>query len=456
MNKNEFNNRANEETPGSDEAAKESRQKRARGKVVDYVDADPELKAQMEKIMEPIDRAPNSFEAIITYGHPPLAELGVIANDMIRIQGKFNDQVNVMAGALDQLQNGMSGMNLEKLGENARKLLKGLGDATVKGAKGGASMVKNFFDAITGKSKKKSSEEDKMIQEMQDALPEMLTEMLKLVHNIEETDKGIIQVMKEAEKLGAARVECTRQISVYLGASKEVLRRYNEEYIPEAEAQFKETADPDDEMFFKDVVKRKEDFIDRITVLEGSRTASVIAAQQLRQIIETMEDQRKKIQDIIFNSQNEWKAMLTAAGFAGSSLKAAQALKKADDFGDKMHDQTMQMIEEAHKMTLNSKSRGTVDPAKLIDAANRLQQMIEKENEARKTRLLALEATAQQLRGATDKLIEAADSSNKARLLEAANEAKKGSEQKNEAGNDNKKVEPENEKKTGTDNAPKP
>jgi uncharacterized protein YaaN involved in tellurite resistance len=179
----------------------------------------------------------------------------------------------------------------------------------------------------------------------------------------------------------------------------------------------------------KDVMKRKEDFIDRITVLEGSRASSAIAAQQLRQMMETMEDQRKKIQDILHNSQNEWKAMLASAGIAGSSLKAAQSIKKADDFGDEMHGQTMQMIEEAHQLTRNSKARGTIDPQKLIEAAGRLQKMIDSENEARQTRLRQLEETAVKLRGATDNLLEAAESSNKARMLEAAKAAEEGANQ---------------------------
>jgi uncharacterized protein YaaN involved in tellurite resistance len=268
---------------------------------------------------------------------------------------------------------------------------------------------------------------------MQEALPEMLMEMIKLVKDIEETDKGIVQVMGEAEKLGLARIEATREISLYLGASKEVLRRYNEEYIPQAQKDFEESGDPEDELVLKNIQKRKEDFLDRITVLEGSRAASVIAAQQLRQILETMEDQRKKIQDIIYNSQNEWKAMLASAGIAGSSLKAAKTLEQANKFGDKMHESTMQMIEEAHQMTLNSKSRGTVDPAKLVEAAGRLQLLIEKENDARKNRLAQLEATATQLRGATDRLIEAADASNKARLLEASEQVEKEAKKKLEA-----------------------
>lgn len=414
------------------EADQNSRRNRSRGKVVDYVDADPDLKAEMEKIMDPIDRNPDSFEAIISYGHPPLDRLGKIANDMIKVQGKFNEQVNVMASALNQLEGGLKNMNLDKFGEATQKLLKGMVSGAGKGVKGVSKVVKDLWEGLTGKNAKRT-EDEKLVKEMQDALPEMLFEMIRLVDNIQKTETGIKEVMKEAEKLGMARVEATREISVYLGASKEVMRRYNEEYIPEANERFEESKDPEDELYLKDVLKRKDDFIDRVTVLEGSRAASVIAAQQLRQMMETMEDQRKKIQDIIYNSQNEWKAMLAAAGIAGSSLKAAQTIKKADDFGDKMHDQTMKMIEEAHTLTLNSKARGTIDPAKLIEASDRLQKMIERENDEREKRLKQLEATAQQLRGATDKLIEAADSSNVARRLEAVKdaeeEAKKAREQ---------------------------
>lgn len=440
-------NRMADETGGS-EADRQSRRNRARGKVVEYVDADPELKQEMEKIMEPIDRAPDSFEAIITYGNPPLDRLGKIANDMIKMQGKFNEQVNVMSAALGQLEGGLKNMNLDKFGEATQRALRSLASGTVKGAKGITKAVKNIWDGLTNK-KAKMSEDEQLVREMQDALPEMLFEMIKLVDNISKTEEGIKEVMKEAEKLGLARVEATREISVYLGASKEVLRRYNEEYIPEANKTFEESQDPEDEIYMKDVMKRKEDFIDRVTVLEGSRAASVIAAQQLRQMMETMEDQRKKIQDIMYNSQNEWKAMLASAGIAGSSLKAAQTIQKADEFGDKMHDQTMKMIEEAHTLTQNSKARGTIDPQKLIEASNRLQKMIEQENNEREKRLKQLEQTATLLRGSTDKLIEAADSSNVARRLEAVKsaeeEAKKARTElestKKTAVNDNKEVE---------------
>src|SRR5690606_27395153 len=205
--------------------------------VVDYVDADPELKAHMEKLMDPIDQAPDSFEAIITYGNAPLVRLGDIANDMIKIQGKFNDQVNVMSTALGKLETGLKDMDLDTFGEATRKLLKSMAHGAGTGAKGIGKFLSNVKDSLTG-AKAKRTEDEKVVREMQDALPEMLYEMIKLVDNIAKTEQGIKDVMKEAEKLGVARVEATREISVYLGAGKEVLRRYNEEYIAQASKDF--------------------------------------------------------------------------------------------------------------------------------------------------------------------------------------------------------------------------
>lgn len=407
-----------------------SRRNRARNKVVEYIDADAELKAEMDKVMDPIDRSPDSFEAIITYGHPPLEELGRIANSMIAVQSRFNDQVNVMADAMQQLQTGLKGMSLDKFADATKSMLKGLTDAGAKTVSGGFSLGKKFLGAFTGGNKPKTDDQQ-LLDEMQKALPAMLKEMIRLVDDIEKTGEGIKEVLKEAEKLGVARLNATRSLNVYLGASKEVLRRYNEVYIPEAQADFEASADPEAEMYLKDLIKRKDDFLDRIATLEGSRLQGVVAAQQLKQIMETMEDQLKKIEDIKHSSQNEWKAMLAAAGIAGSALKAAQTLKKADEFGDHMHDQTIKMIEESHQLTLNSKARGTVDPQKLIEASNRLQKMLESEATARHERLRQLEQNSVQLRGAADKLIEAVQKSDEKRILEGVEDAER------KVGNDN-------------------
>ena len=431
----QFNRTAEE---GGEDPKVTQRMQRARGGIIDFKDADEELRKEMLKVMDPIDKAPNSFEAIIGYGNAPLDKLGKVANEMIRVQTKFNNEVNVMATAFGKLEDGIKDMNLDTFGEATRKALQGMAGAAGTGVKGVTKMVRGMWDTVSG-AKAKRDEDEKVVKEMQEALPQMLEDLLKMVKNIENTEKGIVEVTREAEKLGKARTEATRELGIYIGASKEVMRRYDEEYIPQAREYFQESGDPEDEIYLKEVLKRRDDFEDRILVLNGSRAASVIAAQQLMQMIETMEDQRKKIQDILRNGQNEWKAMLVAAGIAGSSLKVAQTIKKADEMGDRMHDQTQHMIEQAHELTQNSKARGTIDPQKLIEAAQRLERLLESEGEKREERRLMLEATSKALRGATDKLIEAADSSNKARQLEAirASEDRVAEERQSDKANDN-------------------
>ncbi|MEZ0225947.1 MAG: toxic anion resistance protein [Alphaproteobacteria bacterium] len=270
--------------------------------VIHYDDAPVTLQLEMNKVMDAIDRTPDSFEAIISFGHPAIDRLGKLANEMIKVQGKFNNEVNVVAGALSSLETGLKGVDFDKLGQSTVKLLKGL-------AEGNAT-----------------EDDRKQLADLQTALPKMLDEIIRQVDGLAGTDKGLKKVLVEAQKLVAERVEASRDLNLFLGSAKEVLRRYNEEYIPQAAKQFGESRDPEDEQYLKDVQNRKDDFIDRVVVIEGMRSAAAIAAQQLAQMVETMEDQRKKVRDVLDNSQNEWKALLSAAGIASTSAQAAHGI----------------------------------------------------------------------------------------------------------------------------------
>jgi uncharacterized protein YaaN involved in tellurite resistance len=411
-------------------AEESSRRRRARNSVIEYAEAKanpqeyPGLCEQMDKLIQPIALNPDSFQVIITYGTPPLEELGKVASSMIQIQSKFNDQVNVMASSWNRMQEGMKEAGFETFIETAQKALKTAAGAAGKGVKGGFSIGKNILESFNG-AKNRKGEEDKMLEEMQESLPQMAKELQRLINDISKTEQGINQVLQEAEKLGIARLEATRALNLYIGAGKEVLRRYDEEWIPEAKEIHDETADPDDKMYLDNVLSRKDDFTGRLLNLEGSRTQSVVAAQQLRQIMETLQEQLKKIQEIKYNSRNEWQAMLAAAGIAGSNLKSAQMLKEADEFGDRMFEQTTKMVEKSAELTRNTRARGSVDPQKLIDAAERLQKVIESDAQASVDRAKQLESLTAQLRSSTEKLLETSSQVQENRILEGVETAKK-------------------------------
>src|SRR5690606_1708365 len=155
--------------------------------------------------------------------------------------------------------------------------------------------------------------------------------------------------------------------------------------------------DPGAEEYLHNVVKMQERFLNRVSNLEGSRANCAVQAQQLRAMIENMQNQREKNMDILRNTAHEWNAMLAAAGFAASSLKAAKNAQAADKCGDEIFDMQQKTIESAHALTLNSRSRGAVDPAKLIEATERMRNMLDKEAEAAVERVKMLDETAKAL-----------------------------------------------------------
>jgi len=135
-------------------------------------------KAQMDRIIDAMMHAPDSFDTVLAYGQPSLKKLGDIANEMLKLQNSFN---KLLSAGTDNLQ------------------------------------------------------------------------------------LGLPSLIKAVEKVDLERVEATREIGNYLGAAQEILKR-------------------------NIIVQHKNDFIDRITVLESSRAQSVIMAQQLHLVVDAMKD----------------------------------------------------------------------------------------------------------------------------------------------------------------------
>jgi len=302
-------------------------------------------------------------------------------------------------------------------------MAKNAAQAGVSGAKGAGRFGKKLWDALSG-AEKKRTEEEAHVQSMIDSLPDMYFEMQKMSKGLKDAEDGIKAVMREAEKVGIARVEMVKELNVYLGAAPEMLRRYNEIYIKEAKEAYDETKDPEDELYLTNVMKARDNFHDQYRILESSRAQGVEAAQRLRMLIDELEKQRKIIQQFSTVRENEWLALLSTAGISASSLKVAAMIKKSDETGDKLHGLATDMMEKAHEMTLESQGRGTVDPAKLLDSLNRMQKMIEDENKVKQKRYLEAEAVREQIRAASEKLLNAVETAKNQRVLEAIPEEK--------------------------------
>lgn len=439
-------------TAADDGEASRPIRRKGGARVVNYADVekeyadDPELgqeiKEKMENLMAAIDSKPESFETIIAFGTEPIAQLGKIAKDILTVQTKMSEQVKVMNIAMDKVSKSVAESTLDELLDGLKSVGSGAASAAGAGVRGLGGLLKKLGQ-LGKNTKKKKTEEEQHIQAMIDKLPEMYYEMLAMSQSLKDSESGIQSVMKEAEKLGVARIEMVRNLNLYLGAAPEVLRRYEEIYIAEAKREFEASQDPEDEVYLMSLIKAKENFEDQYRILEGSRAQGIDAAQQLRVLLEEMEKQRKIILQFRTIRENEWVALMSGAGLQASALKIAQMIKQADETGDRLHGLTTDMMEKAHELTLNSQGRGTIDTNKLIESLSRRKAMIEKENQVREQRAIEAENARKQLRAETEKLLDAVDKSLKTRVLDAA------PEKKPEATNDNSATPPAPKKAAG-------
>jgi hypothetical protein len=214
------------------------------GRVIVYSLADKGLRRRMNGVMKEISKAPDSFEAIITYGAAPLKKLGQTTNRMFSLQTRFNAQVSAATASIRALE----------------------APADV------AAQVRLTLDTL-----QKSGAE-------------------------------IDALLKEAAKLARTRRDATREINIFLGAAQEVSRRYADEYPAKALKKFQATKNPKDAQCVQDIKKRAEDFQDRAITLEGFRAAAVIAKYQMKELTGIMKDTRARFGDIAATGEKALKS----------------------------------------------------------------------------------------------------------------------------------------------------
>lgn len=402
------------------EKEEKSRKLSSRGLVVNYADAHEELKAQMETILEPLTIDPTNFDLIIEYASEPLKELGKVSQELIHVQANFMEQTAVLNDAVANIAKAARKFDPAKLANAAKSVASYTVNGAVKTGNALARGFKAMVDAATGAGKKKT-EDEKLVESMASDLPRMFGEMLKLVQDAVETEKAVLDVMAATDRLTAARIKALVDLNVYLGAAPEMQRRYREELIPEEQALVDETAgDLEAKARLNEMIDSANRFNEHITRVESSRVQAALQAEQLATMKGMMKDQRAKLRYLVVNGQQEWMALLAAAGLAGSALKVQQNILEMDKFGDNAVEQTAKMMEETMKMMIQSRARGTVDHNKLIEVSGRLEKMVEESEKAARDSARKLEEVKGKLRTLGDSILEGAEKRKSQRILEAS------------------------------------
>ncbi len=259
-----------------------------------YAEAAPEFRAELDRALRSIDGDPRNPENIAAFGRKATESLGNIGTGMIRLRGELANHASETKQIFGTIEAGISGIDLAGFGQDLMKVMRVAGRRVL------------------------SPSEMKLLDQVEDKLPKKVTDPLALVRKLEATAKELQKDLGDADILGLARNEAARHLALFLGAGKEVLRRYDEKYIPEAEKQ----PGPDAAPRLADIKQRRQDFAARILVLEGSAEAAVVAGQQIALMAQKLDENLKQVRQAL-SEQEDWKAKLAAANKSPAE-KAAQ------------------------------------------------------------------------------------------------------------------------------------
>lgn len=391
-----------------------------------------DLVSKMEDIMAEINADPVDDQAIRNYGNAPIVRIGEAAEKMIEIQSRFTESVRVYERGMSDLK---ANEKLKRVVGMASAAKDGLAELGGKVAKGGASVISGLWKMIAGSGPEKS-EDQLLLEGMQEELPQMMKEIRTLIARVGETEKGLEEVIAHAKQMAQEQVIAFQELTVYAGASDEVKRRYREIYIPEAKAEFDETGDFESQMIMEDLVKREREFAKRAHDIEVARTVFFTSVMKAKANVDLMEEQRTMMKDTLQNTKHMWVTLMSEAGFIGATLKAAQVNKRSSEIGNEVLDASGRIFEEASRLTIEAQRHGNIDMRKVLEQSERLIKVLESKAAFDESQMKQYELESAMARGAVDKLLEATDKidANKRKALESSAPKKATSNDNGQAG----------------------
>jgi hypothetical protein len=143
--------------------------------------------------------------------------------------------------------------------------------------------------------------------------------MLGLCEKRDQISKSVL--LEKYDDLEPRRKSGIKALHPYLGAAKEIIRRYKEEFIPAAQAKADASRDPVDAKRVEDIRKGLYELYDRVSQIESLRARSTVAIQALRTAIESPEEAPR----LPLVKQMEEMRGLTAEALAAEKARADAA-----------------------------------------------------------------------------------------------------------------------------------
>ena len=370
--------------------------------VPDYATTDDETRALMDELMATID--PYNINTVIQFGREPLERLGDVADQVMR----RSDADNAVFGSLDTLQGQLESIDIGELAAKAANL----------GAKGASWVIKNPGTALVSAASstvlgplalvgvpfaKHSLDKAKAKRQGGDVADELRKSVAKsqeVIGSLETARVQIPRAIESLDELGRARLVAYKDVSLYIGAGVERLRRLNDEELPA----MREAANGNYEAEINlQTLSMSSDMLgQRVNDMLASRLVSQATMATLVRLRGVFSVAAGKVESHMTLSVPQWRAQMAESGVVLAAHKVTQAINQADEFGTRLLTQGAKVADRTKRMMDDSARSGTYNTERVIGVLTSMASSLQDDVRQIGTRRSDLEEDRKRLSSASE------------------------------------------------------
>lgn len=370
-------------------------------RTIDYALASVADKERMDKLIAAIDDKPGDRNLVREFGKKPMEEIGKAADKAISAQQEYAKAFTIYSGPMKALREGTK--EVEGFIRESLTALKTVGGAGVKGAGKGLRWFSKMLKSAT--SDKEKTDEEKEVEKIEDGLKQQIGTVTKLFNDLEDSVPALKRVDADVKTMGTALRSTNMDLAFYIGAAKEMIRRYDEEIIPIAlEAIDDPKSNPVAAEEYHDAVSINRNALQkRMNELQEAQVTGRNSAMRLRNTVENISDQLNDMDFLLSIGRANIKQFVSEAGFTATTLKAAMLQQGIRDAAESILDSQIAVLSKVNEiLDRTAKRGGLISHEKLLDSTQKTHQMLEDSAAAKRDRRQLMDAQSKEMDAITN------------------------------------------------------
>ncbi len=318
-----------------------------KGEVVALGEADPAVKAQIEKRKAEIDMT--NTQSIIRFGAGAQLELQAISQDMLN--GVRNKDAGPAGDSLRQMVNSIRGFSVSELDPGRKQ---------------------SWWERLVGKTAP-LAEFMARYESVRDQIDKITGELLRHEHTL-------LKDVKSLDKLYEKTLDFYDELALYIAAGESKVADLDANEIPAKEAEV--NAAPEDRRIIvaqelRDLRAARDDLDRRVHDLKLTRQVTMQSLPSIRLVQENDKSLVTKINSTLVNTVPLWETQLAQAVTIHRGREAAKVVREATDLTNELLTRNAENLKQANREIRTEVERGVFDIGAIEKANKDLIETIE-------------------------------------------------------------------------------